>query len=293
MTDWPAVAILVGLLASVAYGAADFIGGVVSKRNSVFTVLLWGQFTGIALVLAGLPLLAKGPLTTETWLLGGAAGVAGVLGAAFLFRGLARGRMSVVAPITAILAAALPVLFGLLTGERPSTVTLVGVVVALAAIALVSAAPEPGSTREARSGILSRAAADGVPEGLGAGVCFAVFFVFLDGVDDAAGLWPILAVRLASIVIAGLIVLLGPARATPAVGTRLGVAAAGVIGTAADYLFVLGSTLGLLSVVVVLTSLYPVTTVVLARTVLKERVARAQLGGLALAVLGVVLITAG
>jgi len=291
--DWPAVAILVGLLASVAYGAADFVGGVVSRRNNVFTVLLWGQFTGIALVLAGLPLLARGPLTGETWLLGGAAGVTGVLGAAFLFRGLARGRMSVVAPITAVLAASLPVLFALLTGERPSTVTLVGVVVALGAIALVSAAPGPDSSSETHGGFLSRAAAEGVPEGLGAGFFFAVFFVLLDGVDDGAGLWPILAVRLVSLVIAGLIVLLGPATATPAVGTRLGVAAAGVIGTAADYLFVLGSTLGLLSVVVVLTSLYPVTTVVLARTVLKERVARAQLGGLALAALGVVLITAG
>jgi drug/metabolite transporter (DMT)-like permease len=291
--DWPAVAILVGLLASVAYGAADFVGGVVSKRNNVFTVLLWGQFTGIALVLVGLPLLAKGPLTAETWLLGGAAGVAGVLGAAFLFRGLARGRMSVVAPITAVLAASLPVLFGLLTGERPSTVTLVGVAVALTAIALVSATPGPGPSAETRASFRARAVAEGVPEGLGAGICFAVFFVFLDGVDDGAGLWPILAVRLASMVLAGLIVLLGPGTSLPAAGTRLGVAAAGLIGTAADYLFVLGSTLGLLSVVVVLTSLYPVTTVVLARTVLKERVTRAQLGGLALAALGVVLITAG
>jgi drug/metabolite transporter (DMT)-like permease len=287
------VAILVGLLASVAYGAADFVGGVVSKRNNVFTVLLWGQFTGIALVLVGLPLLAKGPLTAETWLLGGAAGVAGVLGAAFLFRGLARGRMSVVAPITAVLAASLPVLFGLLTGERPSTVTLVGVAVALTAIALVSATPGPGPSAETRASFRARAVAEGVPEGLGAGICFAVFFVFLDGVDDGAGLWPILAVRLASMVLAGLIVLLGPGTSLPAAGTRLGVAAAGLIGTAADYLFVLGSTLGLLSVVVVLTSLYPVTTVVLARTVLKERVTRAQLGGLALAALGVVLITAG
>jgi drug/metabolite transporter (DMT)-like permease len=290
---WPAVAVLVGLLASVAYGAADFIGGVVSRRNHVFTVLLWGQFTGMALVLVGLPLLPDGELTAETALLGAAAGVAGVLGAAFLFRGLARGRMSVVAPITAVLAASLPVLFGLLTGERPSMVTLIGVVVALGAIALVSAAPEPGSSRETRPGILSRAAADGVPEGLAAGLCFAVFFILLDGVDDGAGLWSILAVRVSSMVIAGLVVLLGPGASIPAPGSRLGVAAAGLIGTAADYLFVLGSTLGLLSVVVVLTSLYPVTTVVLARTVLKERIAKVQLAGLVLAAVGVVLITAG
>jgi drug/metabolite transporter (DMT)-like permease len=201
--------------------------------------------------------------------------------------------MSVVAPITAILAASLPVLFGLLRGERPSTVTLVGVVVALGAIALVSAAPEPGSTRKARPGILSRAAADGVPEGLGAGLFFAVFFILLDGVDDGAGLWPILAVRLSSMVIAGLVVLLGPGSSIPAPGSWLGVAAAGLIGTAADYLFVLGSTLGLLSVVVVLTSLYPVTTVILARTVLGERLGGSQLVGLLLAGVGVVMITAG
>jgi drug/metabolite transporter (DMT)-like permease len=287
------VAILVGLLASVAYGAADFIGGVVTRRNHVFTVLVWAQTVGLASVLASLPLLAEGPLTGETALLGAGAGVAGVFGAALLFRGLARGRMSVVAPITAVLAASLPVLFGLLTGERPSPVTLVGVVVALAAIALVSMTPEPGSSSEVRASFRTRAVAEGVPEALGSGFCFAIFFVFLDSVDDAAGLWPILAVRVASIVIAGLIVLLGPAPARPAAGTTSGIVAGGLIGTAADYLFLLGSTLGLLSVVVVLTSLYPVTTVVLARTVLKERMGGAQLGGLLFATVGVVLITAG
>ena len=109
--------------------------------------------------------------------------------------------MSVVAPVTAVLAAALPLLFGLATGERPSLLSLAGVVVALAAIALVSTAPEPGVEDPGR--FRDRAVAEGLPEALGAGLCFAAFFVLLDGVHDDAGLWPILAVRLASIVSRG------------------------------------------------------------------------------------------
>ena len=291
MADWPAVAVLVGLLASVAYGAADFIGGVVSRRNSVFTVLLWAQVIGLAWVLVALPFLTDGPPTLQAAALGAGAGLAGVSGAALLFRGLAHGRMSVVAPITAVLAAALPLLFGLATGERPSLISLSGVVVALVAIALVSTAPEPGVDQPGR--FRERAVAEGVPEALGAGICFAAFFVLLDGVDDDAGLWPILMVRLASIVIAAGFVFGRRIPARPAAGTTFGVLGGGLIGTAADYLFLVGSTLGLLSVVAVLTSLYPVTTVVLARTVLGERLGGSQLIGLILATAGVVMITAG
>jgi drug/metabolite transporter (DMT)-like permease len=285
------VAVLVGLLASVAYGAADFIGGVVSRRNSVFTVLLWAQVIGLVWVLAALPFLAEGPFTVQIGLLGGGAGVAGVTGAALLFRGLAHGRMSVVAPVTAVLTASLPLLFGLARGERPSLVSLAGVVVALAAIALVSTVPEPGLENPGR--FRDRAVAEGLPEALGAGVCFAAFFILLDGVEDDAGLWPILAVRLASIVIAAGFVLGGRTPVRPTAGTTLGVLGGGLIGTAADYLYLLGTTLGLLSVVVVLTSLYPVTTVILARTVLGERLGGSQLVGLLLAGVGVVMITAG
>jgi drug/metabolite transporter (DMT)-like permease len=285
------VAVLVGLLASVAYGAADFIGGVVSRRNSVFTVLLWAQVIGLAWVLTALPFLTDGPPTLQATALGAGAGVAGVTGAALLFRGLAHGRMSVVAPVTAVLTASLPLLFGLARGERPSLVSLAGVVVALAAIALVSTVPEPGLENPGR--FRDRAVAEGLPEALGAGVCFAAFFILLDGVEDDAGLWPILAVRLASIVIAAGFVLGRRTPVRPTAGTTLGVLGGGLIGTAADYLYLLGTTLGLLSVVVVLTSLYPVTTVILARTVLGERLGGSQLVGLLLAGVGVVMITAG
>jgi drug/metabolite transporter (DMT)-like permease len=285
------VAVFLGLLASVAYGVADFIGGVVSRRNHVFTVLLWGQFVGIAWVLAALPFLAGGPPTASGLLFGAGAGVGGSFGAAALFRGLARGRMGVVAPVTAVLAASLPVLFGLVTGERPTPLALVGVVVALGAIALVSTVPKPGEEHGRGAVLRARLVSEGLPEAVAAGLCFALYFVLISLVPEDSGLWPILGVRISSMAIAGGIVLGMSVHVRPTTGTTGAVLLGGFVGTAADYVFLLASRLGLLSVVAVLTSLYPVTTVVLARTVLKERMGRVQLAGLVLAGTGVVLIT--
>jgi drug/metabolite transporter (DMT)-like permease len=287
------VAVFLGLLASVAYGVADFVGGVVSRRNHVFTVLLWGQFIGMAWVLPALPFLAGGSPTAPALLFGAGAGVGGAFGAAALFRGLARGRMSVVAPVTAVLAASLPVLFGLLTGERPTPLSLLGVAVALGAIALVSTVPEPGGEHGRGAVLRARLVAEGLPEAVAAGLCFALYFVLISLVPEDSGLWPILGVRISSMAIAGGIVLGMGVHVRPVPGTTGAVLLGGFVGTAADYVFLLASRLGLLSVVAVLTSLYPVTTVVLARTVLKERMGRVQLAGLVLAGIGVVLITAG
>jgi drug/metabolite transporter (DMT)-like permease len=290
---WPAVAIFLGLLASVAYGFADFIGGLMSRPNHVFTVLLWGQIIGIAWVLASLPLLAGGPPTADALLWGAGSGVAGIFGAAALFRGLATGRMSVVAPVTAVLAASLPVVFGLLTGERPGAVSLTGVVVALGAIALVSTVPKPGEERGGGAALRARLVAEGLPWAVASGLCFAAYFVQISLVPEESGIWPILGVRLSSLVVSGGFVLALGLRVRLAPRTTAGVLTGGLVGTAADYVFLLSSRLGLLSVVAVLTSLYPVTTVILARVVLKERMGWLQLAGLLLAGAGVVLITAG
>jgi drug/metabolite transporter (DMT)-like permease len=287
------VSVLVGLLASVSYGLQDFIGGLVSRRNHVFTVVFWGQVVGVPFAGAGIPFLTDGPPAPSALWFGGAAGVVGMFGAAFLFRGLARGRMSVVAPVTGLLAAALPVVVALLTGERPSRLSLGGLLLALAAIVLVSTAPEPGPRPEAGSTMIERMMWAGLPEGLAAGTCFAGFFLLLDRVPDDAGVWPIVAARVAGLVVMGGVVLAIKIPVRPAKGTAVAVIGAGLLSNVSDYLFVIGTRLGLLSVVVVLTSLYPVTTVVLARTVLKERIGRIQLVGLVLAAIGVVLITTG
>lgn len=287
------MAAFLGLLASVAYGFADFIGGVVSRTNHVFTVLFWGQIIGIAWVLASLPILAEGAPTADALLFGAGSGVAGTFGAAALFRGLARGRMSVVAPVTAVLAASLPVLFGLLTGERPGAVSLLGVVVALGAIALVSTVPKPGEERGRGAALRARLVAEGVPWGVAAGLCFAAYFVQISLVPEDSGIWPILGVRSSSLIVSAGFVLGLRLPVRPAPRTTAAVLAGGFVGSAADYVFLLSSRLGLLSVVAVLASLYPVTTVILARVILKERMGRLQLAGLVLAGAGVVLITAG
>jgi drug/metabolite transporter (DMT)-like permease len=286
------VSVLVGLLASLSYGLQVFIGCLVSSRNHVFTVVFWGQVVGVPFAGAGIPFLTEGPPAPSALWFGGAAGVVGMFGAAFLFRGLARGRMSVVAPVTGLLAAALPVVVALLTGERPSGLSLGGLLLALVAIVLVSTAPEPGP-RPAAGSLKERMVRAGLPEGLAAGTCFAGFFLLLDRVPDDAGVWPIVAARVAGLVVMGAVVLAVNTPVRPAPGTTVAVVGAGLLSNVSDYLFVIGTRLGLLSVVVVLTSLYPVTTVILARTVLKELIGPIQLVGLVLAAIGVVLITAG
>ena len=285
--------ILIGLLASVTYGIQDFIGGVVSRRNHVLTVVAWGQIAGIVFAAAGVPLLTDGPPTAAALSLSGAAGIAGMFGAALLFRGLARGRMSVVAPVTAVLAASVPVLIGLVSGERPTNLALGGLVVALLAIALVSSAPEPGVPRRREGTLRTRMIGAAIPEAVGAGLLFAGFFLLLDRVEDDAGLWPLVGARAAALVVVGIILLATGVPVRPAAGTTLGVVGSGFLSNVSDYLFVLGTRLGLLSVVVVLTSLYPATTVILARVVLKERIGRGQLVGLVLALIGVVFLTVG
>jgi uncharacterized membrane protein len=287
------MSVLLGLLASVLYGTQDFIGGLVSRRNHVLTVVLWGQLVGVPFTMVGIPLLTDGPPTASTLWLGGAAGVTGMFGAALLFRGLARGRMSVVAPVTALLAASIPVVLGLLVGERPSSLALVGLVVALAAIGLVSTSPEPGVVRERGRSVRERLVGAAVPEAVAAGAFFAAFFLLLDGVEDDAGLWPIVAARVAGLGVGTVLVLVTRVAVRPAAGTTIGVVGSGFLSNVSDYVFLLGTRVGLLPVVVVLTSLYPVTTVLLARTVLKERIGRIQLVGLVLAAAGVILLTVG
>jgi drug/metabolite transporter (DMT)-like permease len=287
------VSVLLGLLASVLYGTQDFIGGLVSRRNHVLTVVLWGQLVGVPVSLLGLPLLADGPPSATALWLGGAAGVTGMVGAALLFRGLARGRMSVVAPVTALLAPAIPVVVGLALGERPSSLAIVGLVVALAAIGLVGTSPEPGLVREKGRTVRERLVRAAVPEAVAAGAFFAGFFLLLDGVEDDAGLWPIVAARVAGLVVGGVLILSTRLTARPAAGTTFGVVGSGVLSNVSDYVFLVATRVGLLPVVVVLTSLYPATTVLLARTVLKERIGRLQLVGLVLAAIGVVFLTAG
>lgn len=284
------MAVLLGLAVAVAYGAADFLGGLSSKRSAVTLVVVVSQLCGLPL-LALLVLVAGGTPTGRSMALGAAAGSVGAVGLWCLYKGLSVGRMSVVAPITAVGAATVPVAWGLAAGERPSAPALVGVVVAIVAVALISRSPSPLEIAApgARSGLDLA-----VVLAVVAGSAFGTVFVLLDATGSDAGFWPLVSGRAASIVL--LVTVAAATRqamSPPAWGLLPTIAGAGALDLAANALYLLATRRGLLSLVAVLSSLYPATTVLLARTVLAERLGAQQVVGLALALAGVVLIAGG
>ena len=184
------MAILLALGCAVVYGAADFLGGLASRKTSVFGVVALSQIIGLVALLALLPWLG-GPVEAADLWWGAASGLAGAAGLVVFFRTLARGVMSVIAPVTAVTAAAVPVLVGLLTGDRIGIWSAVGIGLALAAVVLVSA--EGGLTA------LSQARPASLLPALLAGSMFGIFFVLLDRTCDDSGLTPLVTARLASV----------------------------------------------------------------------------------------------
>jgi drug/metabolite transporter (DMT)-like permease len=277
------VAVLLALASAVVYGASDFLGGLSSRRASVFGVVVLSQAVGLLALLVLLPWLG-GPVQPADLAWGAAAGLAGAAGLVVFFRALASGVMSVVAPVTAVTAAAVPVLVGLASGDSVTAWAAVGIVLALVAVVLVSADSGLSALRTARPASLLPA--------LVAGAAFGVFFVLLDRISADAGLTPLVAARVVSAAfVAGLAVAGRQSLRVPRPALPL-VAASGVGDMSANALFLLATQQGgALAITGVLASLYPVSTVVLAQLVLRERLVRAQVAGLAAAVAAVVLIT--
>jgi drug/metabolite transporter (DMT)-like permease len=277
------VAIVLALASAVVYGAADFLGGLASRRTSVFGVVAMSQVVGLVALLALLPWLG-GPVAASDLAWGGAAGLAGAAGLVVFFRALAGGVMSVIAPVTAVTAAAVPVLVGLLAGNRIGPWAGAGIALALTAVVLVSAEGGLRALRAARPISLAPA--------LVAGTAFGLFFVLLDRTAQTSGLTPLVAARLASVALVVVVALAGrqPLRVTR---TALPlVALSGVGDMSANALFLLATQQeGQLAITGVLASLYPVSTVLLAQVLLRERLAGAQVAGLGAAVVAVVLIT--
>jgi drug/metabolite transporter (DMT)-like permease len=285
------VAVLLGLGAAITYGTADFIGGLVTRRNPVARVVVLSKVAGLVLYLAAVPLLIEASDLGRAWAWGLAAGVAGSVGVGFLYRGLARGRMSVVAPITAVLSAVIPLLFGLAIGERPSPIQLIGVAVALLAVALVSTAPDPLAPADPSP--RGRLARSGVLDALVSGVGIGAFLILITRAGEDSGSWPLVAARVAEIAIMAVVLVASQSGIRPDRGTGKAIATTGVLDSAANLLYLIGTRLELISVVAVLTSLYPAATVLLARVFLRDRLSRGQVVGLGLALAGVIMLTAG
>lgn len=278
--------VLLSVLAAVVYGAGDFCGGLATRRSAVTAVVFVSQLVGLLVLVPALTLL-PGRRDPASLLWGAAAGLAGCIGVALFYRGLARGTMSVVAPVTAVTATAVPVAGGIVVGERPSIWVLLGIVVAVLAVVLVSA--EGGRIVSPVALFRNR----GILLALAAGAAFGLLFILLSRTSAASGLWPLLAARGASGVAMLVTALclrlpLAPSRASWPL-----VVAAGIGDMGANVLFLLAERSGLLVVASVLTNLYPAATVVLARIILRERLAPVQIGGVVTAGVAIAFITAG
>lgn len=283
------LAAALALCSSVAWGGADFFGGLVSRRRAVLAVLAVSQGTGLLLIAGVLAVRGYDPGAGLRLLYAAAAGTVGAMALAAFYRGLSIGAMGVVAPISGT-AAALPVIVGVLSGERPSPLQWAGIALALVGIALLAREAPSEHDRRGR---------DRAPVAAGVGLALAAalgFGGFLTLMGEAARPDPLLATFISRAASVGLLALaLVALRPDLRLGRRDGsiVMAIGCADLTANALYAVATTQGLLSVVAVLGSLYPVVPVVLARLVLHERLGPAQRLGAVLAIAGAAALATG
>jgi drug/metabolite transporter (DMT)-like permease len=302
------LAVILALVSAVGYGSSDFAAGLASRAASVIQVTLLACMAACLLVLAALPFAASPGPSGAALAWGAVAGASGTLGGIALYLGFRYAAFSVAAPLSAVGTAGFSVLAGLLWGERPSTLALTGIALALPAIVGVSASAGGGEGEEAvlagadnagretgeggSPGHAGRPAA-GVAAGLIAGACFALLLIGLDRAGSGSGLWPAAAAEVAELAVAVTAAALTRNLRLPRGRPGWLSVFAGVTGAAGTVCYFYATHNGLLAVVAVLTSLYPASTIVLARITLGERLTRLRLAGLVLAGGCVALIAAG
>ncbi len=281
---------LLALGSALLYGAADFTGGLATRRSATIPVVILSQLSGLIFLVLLLPLLPDASPTRADMVWGGVAGLTGSIGVGLLYRALAIGTMAVVAPTTAVCAVAIPVLVSVFLGERPGPIATSGIVLGVVSIVLVSrqiTEPHTG-TPGGRGGL-----PPGVGTALVSGVAIGFFFLSLAQTRSEGGMWPLVASRLVSVVLFGGMALAGRQSLRLPRDIVLLVVGCGVIDMLANALYLLAARDGPLSLVVTLSSLYPASTVLLARLVLGERLNSWQITGVACALAAVVLIVNG
>lgn len=283
MDPSPVASVGFSLASALSWGGGDFSGGLASKKVNTFQVVAVAHGTGLVLVAALAFVLGETFPGMYAMRWGAFAGISGAVGLAALYRGLAIGKMGIVAPVAAVLTAALPVVYGIRMQGAPKPMQIGGFVLATVAIILISK-PER---------------AQGVPKGLGlailAGIGFGGFLICINRAGNASVFWPLVAARVVSLTFMLLLIIFtGREQVKAALSGKLWLLmmTAGALDTAGNALFVLATQVGRLDVAAVLSSLYPASTVLLARFVLHERMSAVQNGGMVAALVSIPLIAA-
>ena len=269
---------------ALLYGIADFSGGFAASRSRLPAVLVLSQLMGTAVALAALAFMGSGAPAWQDLAWGFVAGLTGSLGLAMLYGGIARSIVAIVSPASALVGAVIPVLFGLAMGERPPLTAMIGSCLCIPAILLLTWEQDSG---EHAGGSVKAALGYGVLAGLG----FGLFFTAISRTHAGAGAWPLVAARAASLsAFAGALLITGGSFRVER-GAVLAALIAGSADMGANLLFMVASQSGMLSLVAIITSLFPAPTVILARIVLGQRLPPVRLAGLLLAMTGVALIS--
>ena len=269
---------------ALLYGIADFSGGFAAGKSRLLSVLLLSQLVGTTIALAALAIMGHGVPTIRDLMWGSLAGFSGSMGLFMLYGGIAKSIVAIVSPASALVGAIIPVIFALLLGERPTAKAIIGCALCLPAILMLTW--ESGDGEHPRKSVK-----EALTYGVFAGLGFGVFFVALSRSSPSAGLWPLVGARIASITafILALVISGQPFRIE-----RSGLVPSLIAGAAdmgANILFLLASQSGMLSLVAVITSLFPAPTVILARFLLHQRIPPVRMAGLVLAMVGVALIS--
>jgi drug/metabolite transporter (DMT)-like permease len=282
------VTLLLGLLTAIDFGAADFLGGHAARRSPAGSVVATAQVISLMAALVLLVIFWTEPPDGKDFVLSIIAGAINMVSLGALFHALAMGRMAVVAPISAVCGASLPVIWGLAFGERPGALALVGVACALVAAGLLGRGAEAEPLDAEHHSRLEELAVS-----IGAGLGFGATFLLFAETAETSGYWPAFVSRASgsALAVTGL-ALLGR-QILPHREDRPAVVGSGLLDATGMGLLLLAARSGLRSVVAPIASLYPASTVLLARVVLKERITGHQVIGLGLAVVGLVLIAVG
>jgi drug/metabolite transporter (DMT)-like permease len=276
--------VLVGMASALVFGSADFLGGLASKRISPIRVTAIAAAVGLGVLLLSYPVIG-GAWSWSAVVLGGLSGVAGALAISLLYACLAIGPMSILSPLTAVVSAIVPAAVGIASGDTFGPLGYTALGLALVAVVLVGFVREKSAVRPSLRGILMAT---------GSGICIGLFLIIIALTPSDSGIVPLIMNRGVNAIIMaasiGVLALLARRRSTPGPrangwrpGLRLAIAC-GIVDAVANAGLLLGVRIGDLSVIAVLTALYPAGTIILAAVILKERIAIVQYIGLGLAI---------